>query len=251
MGNSLHYDKQTKEFFDSHLPEYPTNWFRFLLSFVQKTSSSTSTLIDLACGAGNILAFFRKNTNIARCVGVDISTVLLEKARLDLGLEVYELSILDENLPGIVGSNYDYAMLGQVLHHLVGSTRNQSKANAGKAVLNAFRLLRPGGYLLIHEPTLYPSISGDLIFWVKRLTTKVFPKRINLFKKFHNIGVPVVSYLTAKELKRMVQDIPNFRIVDWVAEVYSVSWVMRLGLIGACVRISCVAQKLSNGDARR
>ena len=245
MGDLLSYDQQTKKFFDSYMPEYPTEWFRFLLPFVQRTSSSRSSFVDLGCGTGNVLDFFRRNTNVGRCVGVDISPILLKKAKEDLGLEACEASILDENLPSIVGSNYDYAMLGQVLHHLVGKTRNRSKAKARRAIVNAFRLLRKDGYLLIYEPTFYPSISGDLIFWVKRIVTKFFSQRINLFKKFHNIGVPVVSYLSPKKLKRMLQNIPNCRIVEWIAEKHSVSWLMRLGLIGSSVRISCVAQKLS------
>ncbi|MBN2379566.1 class I SAM-dependent methyltransferase [candidate division WOR-3 bacterium] len=237
------YDKKTKVFFDSQTPEYPTEWFNYLLGFVQRTSTKKSTLIDIGCGSGNVLLVFREKTKIKRCVGVDVSTQLIKKARNDYKLEAYEGSVFDHNLCDVVGSNYDYVILGQILHHLVGKTRNQSKGNARKALLSAMRLLQSGGYLLIYEPTYYPSLPCDIIFWIKRFVTSFSMRRIDILRKFHNIGAPVVSFLTHKELKVMIQHIPDCRIKEWISEPWHVTWIKRLGLIGSEKRISCVVQK--------
>ena len=246
MKTQSSYDKKTREFFDSYLPEYPMEWFDRLLDFVKKTSSPDSSVVDLACGAGNILYYFREKTKIKRCVGIDIATELVDIARKKYGIEAIEASIFDEKLYQIVGSDFDYAMLGQVLHHLVGNTRNQSKANARMAIIQALRLIRPNGYLLIHEPTYDPSISGDLIFGVKRILTRFFSVRVNVLKKYHNIGAPLVSFLTPRELKKIIEGIPNCRVVGWWPEVWEVSWLMRFGLILHYIRLSCVVQKLPN-----
>lgn len=238
------YDSETKVFFDTRVPEYPTEWFKYILGFLREKGSANSSLIDLACGAGNVLDYLRKNTNFSRYAGVDISAKLLKKARIEYGLETYEMSILDDNLCNIVGDSNDFVILGQVLHHLVGKTRNQSKNNARKAILNSLKLVRPGGYLIVYEPTYCPSLSGDLVFWVKRFITTFSAKRVNIFNRFHNLGVPVVSYFTNKELKRTFQNIPGCRITDWIEEKLNATWIMRLGLINACIRVSGMIQKL-------
>lgn len=239
------YEKHTVDFFDSYTPEYSTRHLKPLLRFVQERSSRANSFLDVGCGAGDVLVFFKENTRIGRFVGIDISPKYMEKAS-KYGFEVCQASILDSSLPAAVGCNYDYVLFARLLHHLIGSTRNQSKANVRKALQNSMKLLRSDGYLLILEPVFAPSLSMDLVFWAKRLITSFTSRRINILKLnkgFSNIGSPVVSYLGPKELRSMIEHIPGLRIVKWHEEHKEVSWIMRLGLIGSFAVLSCVVQK--------
>ena len=169
----------------------------------------------------------------------------MEKAS-KYGFEVCHASILDSSLPAVVGCDYDYVLFARLFHHLIASTRNQSKANVRKALQNSMKLLRSGGYLLILEPVFAPSLSMDLVFRTKRLITSFTSRRINILKHnngFSNIGAPVVSYLGPKELRSMIEHIPGSRIVKWHEEHKEVSWIMRLGLIGSFAALSCAVRK--------
>lgn len=243
MNKGEVFDKKTQKFFDDYVPEYPEEWFNRLIDFVKKNPGEKQSIIDLGCGAGNVLALFKRNYPFSRCLGVDISTILLEKARSKWKLETFEGSILDDTLPSKIGSGFDYAIVGQLLHHLVATTRNTSKANARKALINAFKFLKPGGHLLVLEPTYSPSLSCSMIFWIKQVLSRMFSRRIEFFKKYHNLGVPVVSFLTSRELKKMLSGIEVCTIVKWSEDNRHVSWLMRLGMIHALSYVSCILRK--------
>jgi SAM-dependent methyltransferase len=245
MSKGEEFDRNTQKFFNDYAPEYPIQWFSSLLNFAKRNTTGIEQILDVGCGAGNILALFKHYASFHKCIGIDISDELLKKASSIYNVETYQCSILDKSLSSKIGRNFNYIILGQMLHHLVGSTRNISKNNVRKALLNAFQLLKPGGYLLILEPTYSPSLSCAFVFWVKRILSSLFPKRIDFFKKYHNLGLPVVSFLTQKELLRIVEGTGYFSIIEWEEDRRHVSWLMRLGLIQRLAYVSCIAQKIA------
>ena len=235
---------QTTNYFDSHTPLYHAERYKYILSFVQKTSSSDSTFIDLGCGGGNIISCFKEKTMITNFTGVDTSVKLLEKARFKTSATIYEASVIDPDLHIFLKQHYDYAMIGQVLHHLVSSSRDSSKRNARRTLINAWRILKPGGFLLVCEPVYSPAIAGDLIFWVKKVVTSFTSRRIELGgDRYHNLGAPVVSFLTDIELFRMINGLPSSQIISWIPEVKPLSLIKRIACINKCQIISCIVKK--------
>lgn len=238
------WDKRTQEYFDSYTPEYHSERYQHLLSFVQRTSSSQSSFMDLGCGGGNVISCFKKKTKITRFAGVDISTKLIERAKKATGSQIFKASVSDDNLHLAVDQRYDYVMLGQVLHHLVGKTRNKSKGNARRTLLNAWSLLNPGGFLLVCEPIYSPSVAGDLIFWIKKGITCFTAGRLELGgDKYHNLGAPVVSFLTDRELYKMIDGLPFAKILSWYSEPKPLSFIKRLACIRSCQMLSCIVEK--------
>jgi SAM-dependent methyltransferase len=156
----------------------------------------------------------QQNTTIQNLAGIDITQNYLDAAKENLGCQIHLGSILDEQLCQNIGPQYDYAIMGAVLHHLVGPTRTISKRNAQRAVTNALVMLKPGGHLLIYEPAHYPAFMMDIVFWIKRLCSMIAPRRIELGKKWFNLGLPVVSYFTNEQLLAMFGQTPSLEIVE-------------------------------------
>lgn len=242
--NLKRHEEMTRGFYDLYTPEYSPWHIGDLLDFVVDRSSASDSLLDVGCGNGSVLELFRERTPLRKLVGIDISPRYLEQAALR-GFKTCCASILDPNLSSLVGGEYSYILASNLLHHLVGPTRSASKANVRKALVNAFNLLRPGGYLLIHELVFSPALVMDIVFWVKRFVTLFTSSRLSSFSSWHNLGAPVVSYLGAKELERIIQGIPGARIVMWQEKPIQVTWLMRLALIRSAGTVACMVDKTS------
>ena len=170
--------------------------------------------MDVGCGSGNVLAYLREATGLRRLAGIDVSPRYLEQARERVGCETHLGSILDASLVERLGGRFDFAVLGAVLHHLVGRTRRASRERARLALAHAVSLVRPGGHVIVHEPVFYPPWTMDLVFYVKTLAVKLTSRRLELFDQWNNLGAPVVSYYTNEELRQMVAEDPRAELLD-------------------------------------
>ena len=85
--------------------------------------------------------------------GLDVSARCLEQTRERVDAETFLGSVLDRELVDSIGPKYDFAVVAAVLHHLIGDSRRESREHAKLAVANSKRLLKPGGHLIIHEPS--------------------------------------------------------------------------------------------------
>jgi SAM-dependent methyltransferase len=154
------------------------------------------------------------SAGLRRLAGLDVSPRYLERARERVGCETQQGSILDPDVVGRLGGRFDLAMLGAVLHHLVGRTRRASRQCARAALANALSLVRPGGHLIVLEPVFYPPWMMDVVFYVKTLAVTLTRRRLELFDQWNNLGAPVVSYYTNEELRQMVGEDPRADLLD-------------------------------------
>ena len=201
-----HRDLKTEKYFDEHVPEYTSDRLEFTAKAIADLGGKKgSSLVDLGCGAGNTLHFVREQTGIEDIYAIDVSPNLLEKARELTGAESIVGSLLDRQLPAKVGRRFDFAIIAAVLHHLIGPTRNGSRALARQAVDNALDMLEPGGHLVVVEPIYYPRVAMDALFYVKKGFASLTTSRVELGGYWNNIGAPVVSYYTNEELEDMVR----------------------------------------------
>jgi SAM-dependent methyltransferase len=212
-------DAGTEAYFDSWTPEYDaTSRFAHAAEWIRRLAGEESTLVDIGCGTGNVLAYLRDETGVRRLAGIDVSPRYLEQARERVGCETYQGSILDSALVARLAGRFDFVVLGAVLHHLVGRTRRASRRRARLALAHAVSLARPGGHVILHEPVFYPPWTMDLVFYAKRVASALTSRRLELFHYLNNLGAPVVSYYTNEELRRMVEEDPRAEILDlrWV-----------------------------------
>jgi SAM-dependent methyltransferase len=144
-----------------------------------------------------------------------VSERLLERARDEVpGCETHLGSILDEALVARIGPRFDFAIIAAVLHHLIGRTRQESHELARVAVGNALDLLRPGGHLIVVDEAFSPKLAVDALFYLKKGLTRVTSKRVGVFGYWNNIGPPVVSYYSERELLDMVASGGRTTLVD-------------------------------------
>ena len=206
-------DKQTLDYFDNFTPHFKPERFEFALEYLNNVATDKQRILDIGCGDGGTLYLIMKNTPLKTLFGLDISKNYLKKARGLVGCDTIQGSILDRNSCDQYWGTFDYCVLGAVIHHLIGKNRKESFQYAKLCLENAIGLLKPGGSLLIFEPTHSPSVIMDLVFWIKKTVGNLTNKRIEISTKWANIGQPVVSYYTRKQLLSFIECVPNIEIV--------------------------------------
>ncbi len=118
------------------------------LSFVRG-----SRLLDLATGTG-LVAELAAQKGVKEIVGVDISEKMLDVARKKLEkFDNVDTRFVEGDLFNLVGllgdkEKFDIVTIGNVLTHYSHEDRN-------RILLQAFRLLEPGGYLVIRDYRLF------------------------------------------------------------------------------------------------
>lgn len=207
-------DAGTEAYFDTRTPEYDTARFAPAAEWIRRLRGEDSSLVDVGCGNGTVLAYLRETTGLRRLAGVDVSPRCLAQARDRAGCETHLGSILDAALVGPLEGRFDFAVLGAVLHHLIGRTRGASRERARLALANAVSLVRPGGHVIVIEPVFYPPWVMDVVFHVKKIAATLTSRRLEVFDQWNNLGAPVVSYYTNEELRGMVGDDPRAEVLE-------------------------------------
>jgi hypothetical protein len=67
---------------------------------------------------------------------------------------------------------------------------------------------------LIFEPTHGPAPLMTAVFYLKKLVGSLFSRRVEIFRRWANLGQPVVSYYTAGQLDEMIADLANARVIS-------------------------------------
>lgn len=197
-------DKKTEAYFDQFTPNFPPKRFFFAIEFLREHIAPGQRLIDIGCGDGATLALIRRETELEDLTGLDIAPAYLEHAKEATGCGTIVGSILDDSLVSEHESQYDYAVLGAVLHHLIGSSRRQSRLAAQRCLENSLRLLRRGGHLVVFEPTFRPRSLMWGVFWIKLILGSMIPRRLELGRSWLNVAQPVVSYYSRDEVEKMI-----------------------------------------------
>jgi SAM-dependent methyltransferase len=117
-----------------------------LLSFMEAAPIEGARVLEVGCAAGAFLHYLKQNMpNIRGVVGVDPDTEALSHARTE---SVVCGSALD--LP-FSDASFDNVIMVSVLHHLVGRKISECRRNWERAVSEAERVCRPGGYVMLIE----------------------------------------------------------------------------------------------------
>jgi SAM-dependent methyltransferase len=203
VDESTPLDPETTTYFDSCVPEYSIERLGDAAQFIRAHRENDASLIDVGAGTGNTLAYLRESTGIGSLAALDVSGESLRLLRDRVSCEIHQGSILDRDFVDAIGSRFDFAIVAAVLHHLIGRSRRQSRALARIAVENSKRLLKPGGYLIIHEPVFSPQVAMSGVFYLKKAVTRFTNKRVGVLGYWNNVGAPVVSYYTTGQVREL------------------------------------------------
>lgn len=227
-------DVDTIKYFDSHMPEYSCNRLCYTVDIINRYADKNSSLVDIGCGTGNTLAFLKEQTGLHNLCAIDVSKKCLEKAQERVGCETALKSILDPDFINDIVRGFDFAVMAAVLHHLIGSSRSESRKLAAQALVNSLSLLKGGGMLIIIEPAFYPSIMMDAVFWIKKLAAMFTSKRVPIGGYWNNIGAPVVSYYTTEQIQEMIRASSGAKIIESETVPRKLSWIYTAAMIRRC-----------------
>ncbi len=232
-------DKKTHKYFNEFTPHYNPKRLTFAINYLNEIATDDQKVLDIGCGDGSILFLLKENTPLKKLVGMDISNNYLIKANHLVGCDTIEGSILDLNSLEYFGT-FDYCILAAVIHHLIGKNRKESFSHAKNCIKKSIQLLKPGGALIIFEPTYGPSLVMDLVFWIKKLVTNLKSKRVELSKRWANIGEPVVSFYTPEQLLSFIECIPDIQIIS-----KNIMDKSRMGFIISRVGMGIIVKKIA------
>ncbi len=80
-------DAGTEAYFDAWTPEYDAARFAHAAEWIWRLAGEGSSLVDVGCGSGNVLAYLREATGLRRLAGLDVSPRYLEQALSSLQRE--------------------------------------------------------------------------------------------------------------------------------------------------------------------
>ena len=204
VSDEIANDDATAAYFEGHVHDYGPRRLRFAIDHITKRATPTSTLLDVGCGTGTLLALLESETGISDLTGMDVSANALAVAQERVTCRTVKASILDPDVTTLLTQRFDFVVMAAVLHHLVGDSRSRSRELAAKALEQAMELLAADGHLVIVEPTFSPHSAMSMVFFVKRQTTRWATGRIEILDTWNNIGAPVVSYYSPRELHELV-----------------------------------------------
>ncbi len=186
--------------------DYAPARLRFATDQIRQRADAESTLLDIGCGTGSLLALLESETGISHLTGMDVSANALKVSSQRVACTTLQASILDPDLATSIPDRFDFVVLAAVLHHLVGRSRRRSRQLVATALETAMSLLTDDGHLVIVEPTFTPRWAMDTMFFTKKQVTRFTASRVEILGTWNNIGAPVVSYYSPDELRELLAD---------------------------------------------
>ncbi|HEY7162022.1 MAG TPA: class I SAM-dependent methyltransferase [Acidobacteriota bacterium] len=107
------------------------------------------------------------------------------------------------------GQHFDIVFARQMLHHLIGASFGQTKANQTMALQNLWKLVKPEGYLIIEEVVNNNKLASKIIFYGSKIA-----KLSGLKIKRLELGRLIVCFMSQKELIEAIQSLENANICD-------------------------------------
>jgi SAM-dependent methyltransferase len=118
--------------------------YKNIRGFTNQALAGVDRLLDIGNGGT-----FDYDVHLAReLVAVDLFLADLSQAAFPSHVELKNGSALDLPEPD---RSFDGVLASMLMHHLVGKTVAECRSNASRAIGEAFRVLKPGGKLIIVE----------------------------------------------------------------------------------------------------
>lgn len=163
-------------------------------------------ILDLGCGSGALITFIKKSFPLKVCCGIDLSPIAVNKAAeksRKQGLDIrFIVADIEKDAP-YFNDGFDLIIAHEVFEHLV---------NPDKAVMNAAKLLKKNGILVIIAPNRLvraplKTIAAKFVDYIKMALDKKYLNITNIDPPLDTLGgdSDAVYVTNPWEMHRMVR----------------------------------------------
>ncbi len=122
----------------------PAGWPRSRVEAILAHAGSGASVLDVGCGGGHLL--YQLRHRYTRLIGLEYSAHRLQQARLNLaGLAFTALQGSAEQMAGVASGSLDCVVSADTIEHV---------PDVYQATAEIFRVLRPGGRLVMNTPNI-------------------------------------------------------------------------------------------------
>jgi ubiquinone/menaquinone biosynthesis C-methylase UbiE len=202
--------KKNEDFFLNHLDSYrdmvsDLDTYKNIFLTVNEEVNGVDSLIDI--GNGGVFAYTPSLVN--KITAVDLFLDSLDASKYPSNVLLKQGNALELSEPD---AHYDAVLVVMLIHHLVGRNVLETEQNLGKCLGECYRVLKPGGKLIIVES----CIPSWFYFFEKRL----FPIANFLISKYitHPMAFQYPQIMITKEIQKLfgaceTKEIPKGRYV--------------------------------------
>lgn len=175
-----------------------------MIDFICNHASSEDKILEVG-GSGAFLDLVLENTNIKEVYNMEL---VYETYRKQVNGGIYLIGGNALDLP-FKDCSFEWVVVKNLLHHLVGRTRRESKAYARRAVEELTRVTKDGGYIIILDQYNRHKLFSSVVFYLT-LFFSVFGISFKSFGWGKNV---IVSFLTPDETRNFLMESDNVEIV--------------------------------------
>lgn len=194
-----------------------------ILDFFKKHASNDDKILEVGGGSGYMLDLI---TTITGSKFIYNCEIVPGAYKMQANENINLLGGDALNLP-FKSNSFDFVLIKNLLHHLVGRTRKESKNNAKKAISEIKRVLHKDGYIILLEQYNNYKLFSSIIFYITTIGA-MFKFRLKLLGWGKNV---IVSFLTPEEIINLLIDSTNLDIVLSVNSRLNVSKIFRYTLL--------------------
>lgn len=200
-------ETQVAEFFESHTSDYKAGLKRGSenkLEFIRQTveDEPETRVLDVGCGSGLFADAVGEVLDSSSIFGTEITRDMYSERSSNVDLLLSDA----QNLP-FESDSFRLIHLDAVLHHIVGDSRSESKDKARQTFSELFRILEPGGYILLTERVQKARIVSDealsaaIFHGLKHGPSVLHPLHPQIYD-----DQPPICFYSVEELSRMVEE---------------------------------------------
>lgn len=194
-----------------------------IIAFIQNIALPKDNIIEIGGGSGSFLDLVIERTNIENTYNMEL---VYDTYRKQANADISLIGGNALNVP-FKDCSFNLVVIKNLLHHLVGRTRKESKYYARCAIEEMIRITKKDGYIIILDQYNKCRLCSFIIFYIT-LFFSVFGISFRSFGWNKNV---IVSFLSPEETLNFLKDGDNIKIVKKIENKIYLSKKLKYSLL--------------------